>query len=1200
MKTTITRPSSLRRVIGSTAVLLLALLKPAFSQAQAGSVVISEVYVSGAAGAFKNDFVELYNKSNTSFLLTGYSVQYQGPTSSASYSPVPLTGTTIPANGYLLVQFGQGVSSGNSLPAPDASGTTNLAQGGGKIALVNTIAALPGTATATDAGIIDFVGYGSANKFEGTSAAPDLTTTTSIERKAVASSTSASMAIGGADAQRGNGFDSQENGQDFVVRSLPEPQNSASALETAATVFYSTKKPNGPLNELGTYSSTLDGTGPSPTNFNANSQQFIVIGTNRTLTGNLTIMGGGSRLVLDTNASFTVPVLFNYTGTLDLNNNATLTVLNAAPGVVFNNIAASSTVEYAQATPYTVPATPSYGNLTLRNSTKRLSTGTTVVRGNFLANNVGATSPNVLGGAAGSASTLSLGGNFALTGTVNFSTTADDRITLALTNTTTPQVLNGDDNTIKLLSLTTSTNQAGATLADGASSLELGNSTGGGYNLGAGSVLTVGANTLSFVPGGGATIGAGTGQLAVNAASSLVFSKNSPAELGTLRLTPTSTQLANLKLDAAGGGGPTASANTLTLPRSLAVNGTLTLTTGTLAIGANNVLTLNGPVVTTATGFLRGTATAGLVIGGAGSLADIRFDNGTSASTTLGSFTLNRPGATFPLASSLIVENAFALINGNFAIGSNTLTLNGTVASSSTGLLEGGLAPATFMPTSNVFIGGTGPLGTLTFERSAAVLNVLVLNRPGGTLTLEGSAVQITTLTLTSGIFKLSEGVGLNVTGVFDADPAVGRFAVARTSVLSFTGSGDIGPLAFVAGQDVLQRFTLDRATGAIPTIQLTTTLTVNDLSLTRGRVFVQGNNKLIVLPEGSVTGGGNDSYTNTLTRASVTNQTTKNATISFPLGVDGQYRPVFFLVEDSEGGTSSYTAHQYEAPSPPRTLPPTLSRVSQIRYYNVVREPGGTSVLNRARITLNYDFASDGVTPATVAFLRVAMADPNDDTKWKNIGGAGLGSSIQSDFFPAGPLGDFTLATDKNTPPNANPLPVELVRFTAERQASGVRLQWATASEKNSARFEVQRSLDGRTFASILSVAAQGSSTQLQAYIALDAQAPASRLYYRLRQVDVDGTTAFSEVVTVNGTNGPAGELTVYPNPASDRITAVVPAAEGRTYRVLNSLGQVLDRGRAAEANPSVDVRRLPAGTYFLELNSATGRMVRRFVKSN
>ena len=58
------------------------------------------------------------------------------------------------------------------------------------------------------------------------------------------------------------------------------------------------------------------------------------------------------------------------------------------------------------------------------------------------------------------------------------------------------------------------------------------------------------------------------------------------------------------------------------------------------------------------------------------------------------------------------------------------------------------------------------------------------------------------------------------------------------------------------------------------------------------------------------------------------------------------------------------------------------------------------------------------------------------------------------------------------------------------------------------------------------------------------------------------------------------------------------MPAAEGRTYRVLNPLGQVLAQGAAAAINPEVNVGRLPAGTYFLELNSATGRQVRRFVK--
>ena len=481
------------------------------------------------------------------------------------------------------------------------------------------------------------------------------------------------------------------------------------------------------------------------------------------------------------------------------------------------------------------------------------------------------------------------------------------------------------------------------------------------------------------------------------------------------------------------------------------------------------------------------------------------------------------------------------------------------------------------------------------------MLGVLNLNRPSGTLTLSTSPIQVTTLNLTEGILSLGSNVSLTVDGVLTvANPTVALFAGNAAASLSFTGTGAIGALNFVPGTNFLKALNLSRTSGA-PTAQLLTNLTVRNLTLNNGRIFGQATSRLIVPPGGSLSGGNVNSFTNALTLPAITNTTTPFATLSFPLGVNTQFRRLIFEVTDVSEGTTNYTARQFEAPSPTRTLPPTLARVSQIRYYSVVRE-SGSEVLQSAQITLSYDVATDGVTPTNQSSLRVAMTDPADNTRWKDIGGTGQGAAgITSDFFPAGPLGDFTLATDINTPPSTNPLPVELVRFEALRQpVAGVRLAWATATEKNSARFEVQRSLDGLTFATVLSVAAQGNSSQPRAYAALDAQAPASRLYYRLRQVDLDGTVAFSSVVTVNGNNGPAGELSVYPNPTSDRLTAALPAAEGRTYRVLNPLGQVMDQGAAAGANPAVDVRRLPAGIYFLELSSATGRQVRRFVKYN
>jgi hypothetical protein len=85
-----------------------------------------------------------------------------------------------------------------------------------------------------------------------------------------------------------------------------------------------------------------------------------------------------------------------------------------------------------------------------------------------------------------------------------------------------------------------------------------------------------------------------------------------------------------------------------------------------------------------------------------------------------------------------------------------------------------------------------------------------------------------------------------------------------------------------------------------------------------------------------------------------------------------------------------------------------------------------------------------------------------------------------------------------------------------------------------------------------------------------------------------------------VNGPEGAAAEWAVYPNPTTDRLTASLAPAEGRTYRILNALGRVVGQGNAAAADPTVEVRQLPAGTYFLELRDARGPQTRRFVKND
>jgi uncharacterized protein (TIGR03437 family) len=148
-------------------------------------IVISQVFGGGGnSGApFRNDFIEIFNAGKSSVNLGGWSVQYASATAS-TWSVTPLTSFTLNPGQYYLIQESSGGSNGASLPAPDATGTINMAAGSGKVVLIKSTTTLT-TACPSDPNIVDLVGYGStANCFKGSAPAPTPSNTNAILRAA--------------------------------------------------------------------------------------------------------------------------------------------------------------------------------------------------------------------------------------------------------------------------------------------------------------------------------------------------------------------------------------------------------------------------------------------------------------------------------------------------------------------------------------------------------------------------------------------------------------------------------------------------------------------------------------------------------------------------------------------------------------------------------------------------------------------------------------------------------------------------------------------------------------------------------------------------------------------------------------------------------------------------------------------------------
>ena len=192
--------------------LLLLICFAGWAKAASDSVLISQIYGGGGnvGAVYQNDFIELYNRGGTAVDLSSWSLQYSGSTN-GNWKKTDLAGVIEPAHYYLVQTTSNITTNGLPLPVPDCIRTNNLNATLGKIVLLNNQTLLPaGTASPVDLPeLIDFVGYGAVDAWEGSGPTPSPSATLSIVR-------------GGSGS-----IDSDDNAADFLT-TAPNPRNSSS------------------------------------------------------------------------------------------------------------------------------------------------------------------------------------------------------------------------------------------------------------------------------------------------------------------------------------------------------------------------------------------------------------------------------------------------------------------------------------------------------------------------------------------------------------------------------------------------------------------------------------------------------------------------------------------------------------------------------------------------------------------------------------------------------------------------------------------------------------------------------------------------------------------------------------------------------------------------------------------------------------
>jgi uncharacterized delta-60 repeat protein len=175
--------------------------------------------------------------------------------------------------------------------------------------------------------------------------------------------------------------------------------------------------------------------------------------------------------------------------------------------------------------------------------------------------------------------------------------------------------------------------------------------------------------------------------------------------------------------------------------------------------------------------------------------------------------------------------------------------------------------------------------------------------------------------------------------------------------------------------------------------------------------------------------------------------------------------------------------------------------------------------------------------------------------------------------------------------------LPVRLSTFTVQLQNDQASLRWQTSFEQNSAFFEIQRSGDGHNFLPIGSVQASGNSDETRTYTFTDRQLLPSTGFYRLRMVDQDGKSSYSQVIAIRRTGG---RLTVFNNVVRQALKVQVQVNGPATLQVIHSNGALVKEQRINSGTTAVslDVSALSSGTYILLLKAGAATESFKFIK--
>ena len=410
---------------------------------------------------------------------------------------------------------------------------------------------------------------------------------------------------------------------------------------------------------------------------------------------------------------------------------------------------------------------------------------------------------------------------------------------------------------------------------------------------------------------------------------------------------------------------------------------------------------------------------------------------------------------------------------------------------------------------------------------------------------------------------RFSNDQVLQVYGNFSND---GIFQ-AGTGTVAFLGDGN----RFIEGETTFNRLIFNIADASDRIVLLNNAFVTNETVFLRG-VLDTGTRELIYQNNATTREGSELSYIDGISRK-IGNQEFK-----FPVGKNGTYAPIQISApaQPTDAFTATYIdSNPGNAGFSHLERQESITTLSQCEYWMLNREVGNSVV----SVTLSFENErSCGIgNPEELVVARW------NGTQWENHGylthtGDAVSGSVTSGL-PILNFSPFTLGSGTGI----NPLPIELLDFSLEKNERTVDLTWTTLSEINNDYFTLERSPDGIHFHALGVINGAGNSSDMVDYHFVD-DAPLQGLsYYQLSQTDFNGMSESFPLRVVQFDE--AREIVIYPNPSTGVFHIDYQGSSAfRQIGVYNVSGVLVMHFSTSETIARIDLSALPPGMYLIE----------------